>query len=142
MQIRKYRSRVSGPLLDRIDIQVEVPSLDYKKLTDNRPEESSDKIRLRVNRARSVQEKRFKNSNIFSNSQMTPKMVKEYSFPNTEGLNLLIKAIKKIGLSARAYDRILKVSRTIADLEGSRDVTSRHISEAIQYRSLDRFVIY
>ena len=73
---------------------------------------------------------------------MTPKMVKEYSFPNTEGLNLLIKAIKKIGLSARAYDRILKVSRTIADLEGSRDVTSRHISEAIQYRSLDRFVIY
>jgi len=142
MQIRKYRSRVSGPLLDRIDIHVEVPSLDYKKLTDNRPEESSDKIRLRVNRARSVQEKRFKNSNIFSNSQMTPKMVKEYSFPNTEGLSLLIKAIKKIGLSARAYDRILKVSRTIADLEGSRDVTSRHISEAIQYRSLDRFVIY
>jgi len=96
MQIRKYRSRVSGPLLDRIDIQVEVPSLDYKKLTDNRPEESSDKIRLRVNRARSVQEKRFKNSNIFSNSQMTPKMVKQYSFPNTEGLSLLIKAIKKI----------------------------------------------
>ena len=142
MQIRKYRSRVSGPLLDRIDIQVEVPSLDYKKLTDDRPEESSDKIRLRVNRARSVQEKRFKNSNIFSNSQMTPKMVKQYSFPNTEGLSLLIKAIKKIGLSARAYDRILKVSRTIADLEGSRDVTSRHISEAIQYRSLDRFVIY
>ena len=73
---------------------------------------------------------------------MTPKMVKEHSFPNTEGLSLLIKAIKKIGLSARAYDRILKVSRTIADLEGSRDVTSRHISEAIQYRSLDRFVIY
>ncbi|MEE9192967.1 MAG: hypothetical protein V3U21_00350 [Thermodesulfobacteriota bacterium] len=123
-------------------MQVEVPSLDYKKLTDNRPEESSDKIRLRVNRARSVQEKRFKNSNIFSNSQMTPKMVKQYSFPNTEGLSLLIKAIKKIGLSARAYDRILKVSRTIADLEGSRDVTSRHISEAIQYRSLDRLVIY
>jgi len=73
---------------------------------------------------------------------MTPKMVKEHSFPNTEGLSLLIKAIKKIGLSARAYDRILKVSRTIADLEGSIDVTSRHISEAIQYRSLDRFVIY
>jgi len=73
---------------------------------------------------------------------MTPKMVKEHSFPNTEGLNLLIKAIKKIGLSARAYDRILKVSRTIADLEASRDVTDRHISEAIQYRSLDRFVIY
>ncbi len=142
LQIRKYRSKVSGPLLDRIDIQVEVPSLDYKKLTDNKPEESSDKIRVRVNRARSVQEERFKNSDIFSNAQMTPKMVKEYSYPNTEGLSLLIRAIKKIGLSARAYDRILKVSRTIADLEGSKVINSRHISEAIQYRSLDRFVIY
>ena len=141
-QIRKYRSRVSGPLLDRIDIQVEVPSLDYKKLTDDNSEESSDKIRERVNNARSVQEERFRNTNIFSNSQMTPKMLKKFSFPNKEGLNLLIRAIKKIGLSARAYDRILKVSRTIADLEGSGDITSRHISEAIQYRSLDRFVIY
>ena len=133
---------MSGPLLDRIDIQVEVPSLDYKKLTDNSSEESSKEIRERVNRARLVQEERFKDSGIFSNSQMTPRMVKQFSFPNPDGLKLLVKAIKKIGLSARAYDRILKVSRTIADIEGSAEVTVRHISEAIQYRSLDRFVIY
>ena len=133
---------MSGPLLDRIDIQVEVPSLDYKKLTDNSSEGSSKEIRERVNRARSVQEERFKGSGIFSNSQMTPRMVKQFSFPNPDGLKLLVKAIKKIGLSARAYDRILKVSRTIADIEGSAEVTVRHISEAIQYRSLDRFVIY
>ena len=142
LQIQKYRSKMSGPLLDRFDIHIEVPSLNYKKLTDNRVEESSNKIRTRVNKARMTQKQRFSGRNIYSNSQMTPKLVKAHSFPNSEGIKLLITAIKKLGLSARAYDRILKVARTIADLESARDVASSHISEAIQYRSLDRYTLF
>ncbi len=141
-QIHKYRSRLSGPLLDRLDIHIEVPSLDYKKLTENRLEESSQKVRNRVNNARSAQKNRFEGTDIYSNSQTPPKLVRKHCQPNSEGIRLLISAIKKLGLSARAYDRILKVARTIADLEGACDVASHHISEAIQYRSLDRYTIY
>lgn len=139
LQILKYRTKMSGPLLDRFDIHIEVPSLNYKKLTDNKIEESSRNIRERVNCARLLQDKRFKGTDIYSNSQMTPKLLKEHCFPSSEGVKLLINAIKKLGLSARAYDRILKVSRSIADLDGGGDITSIHISEAIQYRSLDRY---
>ena len=141
-QIQKHRSKMSGPLLDRFDIHIEVPSLDYKKLTENKVEEPSEQIRKRVNIARLAQKRRFKGADVYSNSQMTPKLVKELCFPNSEGVKLLISAIKKLGLSARAYDRILKVARTIADLDGACDVASHHISEAIQYRSLDRYNVY
>lgn len=140
MQIQRYRSKVSGPLLDRIDIHVEVPSVKYKELSSERSGESSASIRERVNNARRIQIERFSGSPIFSNSQMTPRLVRKFSKPDDTGFKLLEKAIDKLGLSARAYDRILKVARTIADLEVSENVHSHHISEAIQYRSLDREV--
>jgi len=129
---------VSGPLLDRIDIHVDVPPVKYKELTGESMGESSQPIRRRVNMARKIQLKRFSNMEIHSNSQMTPRMVRRHSKPDSEGFKLLETAINKLGLSARAYDRILKVSRTIADLEGLENVNAIHISEAIQYRTLDR----
>jgi len=138
MQIQRYRSKVSGPLLDRIDIHVEVPSVRYKELSSDRAGEKSASIRERVNNARRIQTERFADLPIYSNSQMTPRLVRKYSKPDETGFSLLEKAIDKLGLSARAYDRILKVARTIADLEESENVHSHHISEAIQYRSLDR----
>lgn len=140
MQIQRYRSKVSGPLLDRIDIHVEVPSVRYKELSSDRAGEKSASIRERVNNARRIQTERFADLPIYSNSQMTPRLVRKYSKPDETGFRLLEKAIDKLGLSARAYDRILKVARTIADLEESENVHSHHISEAIQYRSLDREV--
>lgn len=139
IQIHRYRAKVSGPLLDRFDIQVEVPSLDYRELTSEANAESSDSIRQRVNTARKVQKSRFKNLGIHSNSQMTPSLLKRFSGIDEQGKNLLQRAIEKLGLSARAYDRILKVSRTIADLDGSELIMTPHISEAIQYRTLDRY---
>ncbi|HSG32541.1 MAG TPA: YifB family Mg chelatase-like AAA ATPase [Thermodesulfobacteriota bacterium] len=141
MHIQRYRSKVSGPLLDRIDIHVEVPPVKYKELSSEAGGEKSSDIRKRVNTARDIQKNRFAKVGIHSNAQMTPKLVRQYSKPDEAGLKLLETAIDKLGLSARAYDRILKVARTIADLEKSYKVLSTHISEAIQYRSLDREVI-
>lgn len=141
IQIHRYRTKVSGPLLDRIDIHVEVPPVKYKELSVDAGGETSAQIQDRVNRARQIQKDRFKGTGIYSNSQMPPAQVRKQSKPDPEGLKLLETAIDKLGLSARAYDRILKVSRTIADLEESETVLSQHISEAIQYRSLDRSLV-
>jgi len=137
-QIQRYRSRVSGPLLDRIDIQVEVPAVQYKDLASRDPGESSSVIRQRVNAARLLQVRRFQKRGIHSNAQMASKDLKRWCVVQREGEKLLETAIDKLGLSARAYTRILKVSRTIADLEGSEEIQPSHISESIQYRSLDR----
>ena len=124
----------------RIDIHVEVPPVKYKELSSETGGENSASIRKRVNSARDIQKKRFTKSSIYSNAQMPPRYVRKFSRPDEAGLKLLETAIDKLGLSARAYDRILKVARTIADLEQSENVLSNHISEAIQYRSLDREV--
>ncbi|GIW46858.1 MAG: ATP-dependent protease [Deltaproteobacteria bacterium] len=138
IQIQRYRARVSGPLLDRIDIHIEVSPVRYKELTDEAGGESSFNIRERVNLARSIQKSRFSGTGIYSNAQMNTRLVRKYSKPDEAGRRLLEVAIERLGLSARAYDRILKVARTIADLEGAEKVLSHHISEAIQYRTLDR----
>ncbi len=138
MQREKYISKISGPLLDRIDIHVEVPVVQYNDLASKLDAEPSASIRQRVNRARKIQEKRFKNTKIFFNAHMTPKLIKKFCVLDEESQKLLRNAIENLGLSARAYDRILKVSRTIADLEGVENITASHIAEAIQYRSLDR----
>ncbi len=141
LQIQRYRSRVSGPLLDRIDIQVEVPAVLYQDLTSRDPGEPSSVIRRRVNSARLLQLRRFEKRGIHSNAQMGSRDLKRYCVVRGEGETLLEIAINKLGLSARAYTRILKVSRTIADLEGSEEIQPSHISETIQYRSLDRKTI-
>ena len=138
LQIQRYRSRVSGPLLDRIDIQVEVPALRYQELASRDAGESSALIRQRVNAARSIQLQRFQKRGIHANAQMGTKDIKRYCEVKEGAEKLLEVAINKLGLSARAYSRILKVGRTIADLEGSEEIHPAHISEAIQYRSLDR----
>lgn len=139
VQIQKYMSKISGPLLDRIDIHIEVPAVKYKELSSNEKGESSADIRKRIILAREIQRKRFeKLPKIFNNADMTTKEVREYCKLDENGINLLKMAMTKLNLSARAYDRILKVSRTIADLENSENINSAHISEAIQYRALDR----
>ena len=137
--VQKYMNRVSGPLLDRIDIQVEVVPVPFEKISDGRSSECSEAIRERVMKARAIQEKRFAApEGIYSNAQMTSKLLHEYAVPDAAGLSLLKVAMQRLNLSARAYDRILKVSRTIADLEASSNIEACHLAEAIQYRSLDR----
>lgn len=137
--VQRYLNKISGPLLDRIDLHVEVTPVSFDQIADNRKNESSEDIRDRVMKARNVQQKRFsKEKNIHSNSMMPSAMVKEICDINNAGRTLLKTAMEKLGLSARAYDRILKVSRTIADLGGSEDIKIEHLAEAIQYRSLDR----
>lgn len=136
--IQRYRSKISGPLLDRIDIHIEVPAVKYDELSGLPKGEKSKDIRLRVNSSRKIQLKRFKDENIFSNSQMSPKQIRKYCHLDKESKAVLKMAMDKMGLSARAYDRILKVSRTIADLESSEKIEVSHISEAVQYRSLDK----
>lgn len=137
--VQKYMNRVSGPLLDRIDIQVEVVPVPFEKISDGHPSECSEAIRERVMKARAIQEKRFAaHEGIYGNAQMTSKLLHEYTVPDAAGLSLLKVAMQRLNLSARAYDRILKVSRTIADLEASPNIEARHLAEAIQYRSLDR----
>jgi len=138
-QIQKYMARISGPLLDRIDIHIEVPAVKYKDISAEYKGESSTQIRERVIKARNIQLKRFSHlNNIYTNGDMGSKEVRQYCKIDTAGSELLKMAMTKLGLSARAYDRILKVSRTIADLEESENILPQHISEAIQYRSLDR----
>ena len=138
-QVQKYLNRISGPLLDRIDIQVEIVPVPFEKLSEARPSESSEVIRQRVIAARKIQEQRFANvPGIHCNAQMTPKMLAEYATPDENGLQLLRSAMERLNLSARAYDRILKVARTIADMDASPTVQSMHIAEAIGYRNLDR----
>ena len=138
-QIQKYRAKLSGPLLDRIDLQIEVPGISFSQMSgENKKGEPSKTIRARANNARDFQLKRFKEDNIYCNSQMGKGLIKKYCLINEESKSLLGLAIEKLGMSARAYDKILKVSRTIADLEGSTSIGTPHISEAIQYRSLDR----
>lgn len=138
-EMQRYLSKISGPLLDRIDIHVEVTPVPFEKLSDTRNGESSVEIRKRVTKAREIQSVRFESFEyIHYNAQMSTKQIREYCVLDETSLQLLKTAMERLNLSARAYDRILKVSRTIADLEGSEKVGSNHISEAIQYRSLDR----
>ncbi|MCK5050115.1 MAG: YifB family Mg chelatase-like AAA ATPase [Candidatus Cloacimonetes bacterium] len=136
--IQRYRSRISGPLLDRIDIHVEVPAVKYDELSSIPTGEKSAEIRKRVNNSREAQLRRFEKSNIFSNSQMSSKQIRKHCILNEDSKAIRKMAMDKMGLSARAYDRILKVSRTIADLDESKDICVEHISEAVQYRSLDK----
>lgn len=136
--ISRYINKISGPLLDRIDIQVEVTPVKYQKLDEDVYVETSSQIKERVNKARKVQQERFKNEGIFSNAELTPKLIQKYCKLDEESRNLLQKAFERLGLSARAYGRILKVARTIADLESSENIEQKHIAEAVQYRSLDK----
>ena len=137
--MQKYLNKISGPLLDRIDLHVEVTPVSFDQMTSNRKAETSAQIRERVIKAREVQTIRFKdNPQIYSNALMPPQMVKQICQINEAGKTLLKTAMERLGLSARAYDRILKVSRTIADLAGSEQIRIEHLAEAIQYRSLDR----
>jgi magnesium chelatase family protein len=138
-QIQKYMAKISGPLLDRIDLHIEVPAVKYKELASKSSGETSAHIRDRVMKAREVQGARFRGrKGLFCNSDMQSKDIKDFCQIDEHGEELLKMAITKLGLSARAYDRILKVSRTIADLAGSERIKPEHLSEAIQYRSLDR----
>lgn len=132
-------AKISGPLLDRIDLHIEVPAVKYKELSSKENGEGSAQIRERVIISRERQSRRFKGrKGLFSNADMQSKDIREYCKLDAAGEELLKMAITKLGLSARAYDRILKVGRTIADMAGSADIRPEHISEAIQYRSLDR----
>lgn len=137
-QIQKYMSKISGPMLDRIDIHVEVPSVSYSDLSADTVEETSAQIKKRVERARAIQQNRYKNDGIYTNSQLSSAMIRKYCCITPEIKEMLRSAFDSLGLSARAHDRILKVARTIADLEGQQQIGINHIAEAIQYRSLDR----
>ena len=138
-QVHRYLNKISGPLLDRIDLHVEIVPLPYEAMASQLPTENSATIRNRVIKARKIQEKRFANyPGIYCNAQMESKLLHLFATPNEQGLKLLRTAMTRLNLSARAYDRILKVARTIADLEGSEQVLPHHLGEAISYRSLDR----
>ncbi len=137
-QVYNYRSRISGPLLDRIDIHIEVPAVKYQELTSTLPAENSAQIKERVEKARAIQRERLNGENIFYNSQMNHKQVRKFCELGKEENELLKMAMTELNFSARAYDKILKVSRTIADLGESVDIKTEHLSEAIQYRSMDR----
>ena len=137
-QIQKYLSKLSGPLMDRIDLHIEVDGVTYNDISSKSEEEPSAEIRKRVNAARQIQLKRFKNHKIFSNASMTPEITKKVCSLDDECSTVLKNAFEALSLSARAYDKILKVARTIADLDGQENITVSHIAEAIQYRSLDQ----
>ena len=140
--VQRYLSRISGPLLDRIDIHIDVPAVKYRELSSTATGESSEKIRERVEEARHIQLKRFQGlPHLYSNARMDSKEIRKFCKLDERGHELLKMAITKLGLSARAYDRILKVSRTIADLEHSEEIRPEFVSEAIQYRSLDRLSV-
>lgn len=137
-QIKRYISKISGPLLDRIDIQIEVSPIKYNQLEEKQKSETSKEIRARVNQARKIQLERYKKYHIFSNSELTPKLIEKFCTLNNKSKQILEIAFNKLGLSARAYNRILKVARTIADLDKCEKIEEKHLAEAIQYRSLDR----
>ena len=137
-QIQRYVSKISGPLLDRVDIHIEVPAVKYKELRGGSDSEDSAAVRERVVRARQLQMHRLAVRRIYANAQMPPRLIRKHCGITEEGEKLLENAITRLGLSARAHDRILKVSRTIADLDGSAGIEPRHLGEAIQYRTLDR----
>ena len=137
-QILKYMGKISGPLLDRIDLHIEVPSVKYDELETKEKGESSAEIKVRVDKARKVQTERYKDAGVYSNSQLTPELMNRYCALGDEANALLRQAFESLGLSARAHNRILKVARTIADLAGSQNIEMEHIAEAIQYRALDK----
>lgn len=137
--VQKYMNKISGPLLDRIDIQIEIVPVPFEKISDQTPSEPSAEVRERVIKARAIQEKRFESfDGIYCNAQMEAKQLHQFAVPDTAGLELLKQAMTRLSLSARAYDRILKVSRTIADLDGADTIKTSHLAEAIHYRNLDR----
>lgn len=137
-QIRRYLNKISGPLLDRIDLHIEVQKVEYIELKKEKHAESSEEIRKRVNKAKRIQLERYKNENIYSNSQLTTRLMEKYCTLDEPSKSMLEQAFKKLNLSARAYTRILKVARTIADLDNQKNIQLNHLAEAIQYRSLDR----
>jgi magnesium chelatase family protein len=137
--VQRYLNKISGPLMDRIDLHVEVVPVSFNELTIERPSERSESIRNRVIQARSIQEERFRDhKGVYCNAQMGSKLLREVCRIDEAGKQLLKAATDRLGLSARAYDRILKVSRTIADLDKSQHIQAQHLAEAIQFRSLDR----
>jgi magnesium chelatase family protein len=137
-QIQRYLSKISGPLLDRIDIHIEVSSLKYKEIASQTLTESSAQIREKIQKARDIQQKRLAKENVFTNAVMNHKQIKEFCGLDAAAGELLKMAMEELNFSARAYDKILKISRTIADLAGAKTIQPEHISEAIQYRCLDR----
>ncbi len=137
-QILRYQAKVSGPVLDRIDLHIEIPALSYQSLVESTNEETSEKILERIQICRQVQKLRFRSLDYATNSQMQPREIKKFALPNFEGQKLLEKAMKELRLSARAYFKILKLARTISDLGECEQIEASHIAEAIQYRSLDR----
>ena len=136
--ISRYMGKISGPLLDRIDIQVEVTPVKYQKLESDDKVESSEEIKKKVDKARKIQLERYKSHGIFANSELTPALSNIYCKLDLKSKEIVQNAFERLGLSARGYGRILKVARTIADLEGTENIEAKHIAEAIQYRSLDR----
>jgi magnesium chelatase family protein len=140
-QIRQYQARISGPLLDRIDIHIDVPSVRYRDLTAKSSGESSGAIKERIDRARFMQKKRFEGENTQFNARMSDKQIKVSCTIDDDSQKLIEMAIEKLGLSARAYTKVLKVARTIADIGEEEKIRSSHVAEAIQYRNLDRKMI-
>src|SRR5437870_13759154 len=139
VQVQRYRQRISGPLLDRIDLHIEVPAVEYRDVASERAEESSTTIRERIARARQRQQERFRaDAKINCNARMATKQLKQHCKLGEDSHELIRVAMNELNLSARAYDRILKVSRTIADLDSGAEITPEHVSEAIQYRTFDR----
>ena len=136
--VEKYLARVSGPLLDRVDIHIEVPPVDYEDINKNQKGEKSEEIRKRVDKARAIQNRRFAGSNTNCNAKMTPAETRKYCVLTPDAEELLKAAFETMSLSARAYDKILRIARTIADLANEENISAEHVAEAVQYRSLDR----
>ncbi len=137
-QIDKYMNKISGPLLDRIDIHIEAEKVEYKNLENEEDEETSEAIRQRVNKARKIAYERYREYGIYSNAELTPELIKKYCKLDKNTSKILEEAFQKLGFSARAYSRILKLARTIADLDEKENIELKHITEAIRYRDLDR----